>query len=85
MEHYELPDPEEHIENLADMSLLELNGYHVSEWHPLPNGEGKPTQVHPLLEIEEMDDCKLVMRFKSKPELNRFILALVRHRDGVWE
>ncbi len=42
---------------------IKLDSIDVSEWHPLPDGQGKPTQVHVSVMIEGVD-VPLVMRFK---------------------
>ena len=43
----------------------------VFEWQPLPDGQGAP-------------DLPLLMRFKGPRTLDKFISALVVHRQNVW-
>ncbi len=62
---------------------VKLDSIHVLEWHPLPDGKGKPTQVHVSMMIESLD-VPLVMRFKGPGTLDAFISALAVHRFHVW-
>ena len=71
--------------NTDGMAFLEikLDSIDVSEWHPLPDGQGKPTQVHVSMTIEGMD-VPLIMRFKGSGTLDALISALAVHRFHVW-
>ena len=62
---------------------IRLDSIDVSEWHPLLDGQGKPTQVHVSMMIEGLD-VPLVMRFKGPGTLDALISALAVHRFHVW-
>ena len=55
----------------------------VMEWHPLPDGEGDPTQVHFMVTVAGLN-MPLVLRFKGPRTLDKVIAALVVHRQNVW-
>ena len=62
---------------------IKLDSIEVAEWHPLPGGQGKPTQVHISMVIDGVD-VPLVMRFKGPGTLDALISALAVHRLHVW-
>ena len=65
--------------------LLPVGGYCVAEWTPERDGKGTPTMVWLCLELAgRADGAEVVLRIKSRLEMNRLIKALERHRDGVW-
>ena len=70
-------------ENVAGMAVTEVEGIEVYNWHPLPNGEGQPTEVHMHLNLK-IFPYPLVMRFKGPRGLDHLIAALVAHRRDVW-
>lgn len=72
------PEPEK---NLAAYDLFELDGYEVAEWTPLPDGKGKPQQVHFVLRC---GPAMFTLRMKSSRAVNELIETLATHRDGVW-
>ncbi len=55
----------------------------MSEWHPLPDGQGEPTEVHVSMMIEGLD-VPMVMWFKGPGTLDSLISALAVHRFNVW-
>lgn len=67
-------------------TMLQCEGLDIVEWHPLPNGEGKATQVHIIITPGEgpLDEFKFVMRLKSKAACDAMIETLQRHRDSVF-
>jgi hypothetical protein len=67
----------------AAMALIEIEAIQVQEWHPLPNGQGKPTQVHLCVTTKQMK-LPLVMRFKGRDTLDQIIDALSTHADNVF-
>lgn len=69
-----------------DRSVVPMDGIEVSEWTPLLNGEGQPTQVHLTISPGEgpLDIFRFVVRLKSKDACDRLIEALQRHRDNVF-
>ena len=69
--------------NLAGVGFYDVEEIDVAEWHPLPNGEGQPTQVHVYLRLKGLPH-QLVMRFKGPKSLDNFIVALITHRRGVF-
>ena len=72
--------------NLDGTDFLEvrLDSIGVFEWHPLPEGRGKPTQVHMVMNLEGTDDISLIIRFKGPGTLDAVIAALATHRFNVW-
>ena len=71
-------------EGFADLQAqAAIDSIDVSEWHPLPDGQGKPTQVHVSMMIDGLD-VPLVMRFKGPGALDALISALAVHRFHVW-
>lgn len=69
--------------NTAGMRFFEIAEIEVAEWHPLPDGEGPPTQVHMAIRLEG-NHVPLVARFKGPDTLGALIAALREHRDNVW-
>jgi hypothetical protein len=69
--------------NLAGHVYYEIDQIHVSEWHPLPDGQGPPEQVHMTIRIKRVP-YPVVMRFKGPQTLDGLIAALQEHRDNVW-
>ena len=71
--------------NTAGMEFVEVdvNRLGVMEWHPLPNGEGDPTQVHVVTRVKG-SDIPFILRFKSPRTLDKFTAALAVHRRNVW-
>lgn len=69
--------------NVGGLPYYEIDSIDVAEWHPLPNGEGKPTQVHLLLTMKN-NPIPLAIRFKSRRPIDELIMALITHADGVW-
>ena len=71
-------------EGFADLQAqAAIDSIDVSEWHPLPDGQGKPAQVHVSMMIDGLD-VPLVMRFKGPGTLDALISALAVHRFHVW-
>lgn len=75
--------PEDPPINLRNMQILEIEGLDVVEWHSLPDGRGRPEQVHILSNIKG-SKVKLVMRLKSRRILDELVAALIEHGDAVW-
>ena len=72
-------------EGFADLQAqAAIDSIDVSEWHPLPDGQGKPTQVHVSMMIDGLD-VPLVMRFKGpgKMETIQRDVQLFRIVGGV--
>lgn len=69
--------------NVAGMAFYEVKSISVNEWHPLPDGQGKPEQVHLWIELEDFPH-PLVLRFHSPRAVDELIVALMTHRKGVW-
>jgi hypothetical protein len=85
MGKYDLP-PASRVPKNLNFPVLPIYGveeYGVGSWCPLPDGQGPATQVHLHFRIRGIPE-RLVMRFKSAAELDRFIEALKRHRYDVW-
>ena len=69
--------------NTAGMSFFEITNISVNEWHPLPDGQGPPTQVHLLCQLAGVSHA-MVMRFRSPKAVDELIVALITHRRSVW-
>ena len=69
--------------NTAGMAFYDVQNISVNEWHPLPDGQGDPTQVHVWFELDEFPH-PLVIRFKSRRPVDSFIVALMTHANAVW-
>jgi hypothetical protein len=82
-DHSEIP-----VSNLGEPHLVfEVDEFHITSWSAGKVGEGVPaTQVHLLWNIAELNGVinYVVIRFKSKKGLDRFIADLIEHRDYVW-
>jgi hypothetical protein len=65
------------------MKYFEVKNISVNEYHPLPDGQGKPEQVHLWMEIEDIPH-PFVMRFKSRRPVEELIVALITHANRVW-
>ena len=73
----------ENVRNVKDMAIIPVEEYEVAEWHPLPNGQGDPTQVHLLIRIRGVPS-PLGMRMKTREAVDQLIEALSYHRDRVF-
>lgn len=69
--------------NLADMKFIEVESISVNEWHRLPNGQGKPEQVHLWIKLSDAP-ATMVLRFRSPKAVDNLIVALMTHRKSVW-
>ena len=71
--------------NTAGTRFLEgrIDSIEVTQWHPLPDGRGKPTQVHLAFAVKGME-WPIVLRFKGHATLDKLIGALASHRFDVW-
>ena len=69
--------------NMAGVQFNEVLAISVNEWHPQPDGGGKPEQLHLVLEVAGLPH-PLVVRFKSPRPVDSLIVALMTHRKGVW-
>jgi hypothetical protein len=61
--------------------------FRISEYHPLPNGEGRPTQVvlivSPAAELD-LGPIQFCVALKSKAACQALIDVLADHRNNVW-
>lgn len=69
--------------NLAGQGYYEIESVEVAQFHPEPDGKGRPTQVHVMMTISELD-FPLTMRIKSKVACEQLIFALMEHSKEVW-
>ena len=74
--------PDEAV-NLTGMGYYEVESMEISEFHPLPDGRGRPTQVHVTITLAELD-YPITMRIKSKAACEQIIFALMEHSKAVW-
>jgi hypothetical protein len=71
--------------NLSDLEIYEMEDIRVSEFHPLPDGQGDPTQVHLTMKPKGASEgTLLVLRLKSRDSAVQLISALVEHTNSVW-
>lgn len=69
--------------NLAGMKYFEIEELSVNEYHSLPDGQGKPEQLHLWVKIAGFPH-PLVMRFKSRRPVDELIVALIAHANSIW-
>jgi hypothetical protein len=69
--------------NTGGELYYEVESIEVAEWHSLPDGQGKPEQVHLILTLAD-NPIPLVVRFKSRRPVDSLIMALMTHANGVW-
>jgi hypothetical protein len=69
--------------NTVGMKYFEVENIGVFEWHSLPDGQGKPEQVHLQFKVAGIP-YPFVMRFKSRKPVDELIMALITHANGVW-
>lgn len=69
--------------NLEGVVFLDIKQWSVNEYHPLPDGQGKPTQVHMWIEVDGFPH-PLAIRFHTRRGIDELIMALRKHRDNVW-
>ena len=69
--------------NVAGMRYYEIKQVSVNEWHPLPDGKGKPEQVFMMIETDALP-FPLILRFKRRRPLDELIVALMTHAERVW-
>ena len=69
--------------NLDGVRFVEVKSISVNEWHPLPDGQGQPEQVHLWIELEGLPH-PVVLRFRSRRPVDSLIVALMTHANAVW-
>lgn len=69
--------------NTVGIRFMEVIGIDIAEWHPLPNGEGRPTQVHMRFDVADFP-YPMIMRFMSRRPVDQLIVALMTHANAVW-
>ena len=70
--------------NVAGQEFIPVLSIRVLEYHPLPDGEGEPTQVHLWMVIDGAEDMPFVIRFHSGKPIDELIVALITHRKAVF-
>ena len=70
--------------NMTEYEIIELDGMAIREFHPMPDGQGLPTQVHLTFHPRGFEEMIMVVRLKSKRATQELIDALETHRDSVW-
>ena len=71
------------IDNLAGAKFCDIEQISIQEWHPLPNGEGKPTQVHMIIWVKGIK-VPFIMRFKGPKTLGVVVATLQDYSANVW-
>ncbi len=71
------------VVNLMGMGYYEVESVEIAEYHPLPDGQGSPTQVHVIMTITELD-YPMTLRIKSREACEQIIHALMTHSKAVW-
>lgn len=74
--------PDETV-NLTGLGYYEVESIEITEFHPLPDGQGAPTQVHVVITLTELD-YPLTLRIKSRRVCEEIIHALMTHSKAVW-
>jgi len=69
--------------NLQGVTFFEIEEISVNEFHPLPDGQGDPTQVHLWFKVKDTEPV-FCMRFKSGRPMDELITALITHRRSVF-
>ncbi len=70
--------------NLIGQQFYPIESIQVLEYHPLPDGQGLPTEVHLWLKVEGATDTPFAIRFHSPGVVDELIVALMTHRNSVW-
>lgn len=68
---------------MAGVEFFEIESIDVMEFHPLPDGEGPPSEVHLMLTIADFPH-PVIMRFHSRRSCDELIVALMTHSKAVW-
>ncbi len=71
------------VENLAGVEFFEIAEIEVGEFHPLPDGQGDPTQVHMRCRLVGIPH-PFIIRLKSARAVDELIVGLMTHRNRVW-
>jgi hypothetical protein len=66
----------------VDARTKPIESYEIAQWHPLPDGKGKPTAVCFILNVK--GEPPKAMRMKSRRAVDELIEALILHRDSVF-
>jgi len=72
--------------NVAEQpgQFAELTDFDIAEWHPEPDGRGRPTQVHLMFKVQGLPDLTMVLRCKGPDGLAKIINALAEHGRNVF-
>ena len=79
IQYYDQPESTDDLEFLE----IRLDFLNIAEWHPLPFGQGDPTEVHLSMVVDGIP-APLIVRFKGPGTLDALISALAVHRFNVW-
>jgi hypothetical protein len=69
--------------NVAGVKFHDIKEISVNEFCILPDAKGKAEQVHLWIEIEGLSH-PLIMRFKSRPSLDKLVVDLIAAANNVW-
>lgn len=64
--------------------FLEISQITVAAWCPDECAQQPPEQVHLIIEIEDLEDYPMAVRFKSPDTLAFLIEEMVTYRRTVW-
>lgn len=89
---HRLPAGDDSVQPLGEhpRPLVETLEYGVKEWHPTPDGSGRPEQIHLYQHVNihvpghGAVEADIVMRMKSPRAADEVIAMLLRHRYSVW-
>ena len=70
-------------DNLKGTLFFDIEEISIAEFHPLPHGQGKATQVHMLIKVRGVEHS-FIMRFKGRKALDAVVAALTEHADAVF-
>ncbi len=71
------------LRNVQGVEYFQVNEIAVREYHPLPDGQGEPTEVHMCIDIVGFPG-EVVCRLKSGRATDELIVALITHRKRVF-
>jgi hypothetical protein len=74
---------EDRINDLSGVALRDIQEISIGNYYPLPNCQGKPTQVHVMIWMKN-DEIPLTLRLKSARAVDELIAGLARHRSEVF-
>lgn len=80
-----MSEKREDTRNLSELEIREIEEIQINEFHPLPEGQGDPTQVHLAMKLKDAPaNLLLILRLKSRRACVELIEALTTHTNNVF-